>query len=438
MGVLIYERTSLQFANLSAQKLMVGNTCEEQPPLKLSETIEHSDELKSAFQLSDTSHPVVANLSSSTEMLATAPEPVNSETHLCVHHEKPLCISTVTIGLGQTNVRDKVCIVQDQSLYNELQKEKLAKQYMKNFFAMVTHELRNPLQGVLGLFEEMLEDLKEDEPKQQCRMGVSTVKLMMGLINDILDLSQLESNSFRLVEDDADVHELVQECVELMNFKYKMKGVQLLHTESAGLPARFRCDKNRYMQILLNLLGNALKFTERGEVWVSVRYESNSGRLLTSVKDSGIGIREADKGKLFALFGKLGDPTHMNPQGCGLGLHICKKLAETMGGEVRLDSEYMKGTTFTYSIMNKATVTDGSPLEKIEVSIPNEGVDINSSYFGCRPNTEMMLHVDTRPLPEESQVLVVDDEVICANVIKSHLRRCGLAVDTVKIAISHP
>ncbi len=464
VGVLIYEKTALQFANLSAQKLMVGDVCEEQPPARLSEAVEKNDELKSAFgfQAADQNRILVSNLTSTAEMLSTGTDTVgnNSETHLCVLNERPLCISTVMLGLNHANVRDKVCIVQDQSVYNELQKEKLAKQYMKNFFAMITHELRNPLQGVLGLFESMLDELKEEGPKQSCRMGVSTVKLMMGLINDILDLSQLESKSFRLVEDEVNVRELIAECVELMGFKYKMKGVGLVHKESANLPRTFRCDRNRYMQILLNILGNALKFTERGEVVVTVRYDAPSEKLYTAVKDSGIGIKEEDKGKLFMFFGKLGDSAHMNPQGCGLGLHICKKLSEAMGGEVKLESEYMKGTTITYSILNKRTtpaeasgpkgpipvpaaVSASSDKQDISFSIPNEGLELNSSYFGFGRNTDAALHQnndspETRPQQEEPRVLVVDDEGMCSTVVRAHLRHCGVAVDIVCLAAIIP
>ncbi len=424
---------------------MLSELCEEQPPVRLSEAIAGNDELRSAFGFPAASEPAL--VVSTTSMLtdrARLVENRSRNTHACVFNGHPLCISTVVLGPNQSNFRDKVCIVQDQSVYNELQKEKLAIQCMKDFFAMITHELRNPLQGVLGLFESIMDELREEGLRQSCRMGVSTVKLMMGLIGDILDMSQLEANSFRLVEADVDMRELVLECVELMNFKYKMKGVMLRCTVETTLPQAFRCDRNRYMQVLLNLLGNALKFTDRGEVCVAMGYDPQCGKLMTAVRDTGRGIKDEDKGKLFALFGKLADSAHINSQGCGLGLYICKKLVEAMGGEIKLDSEYMKGTTITYSILNKR-VLDANPkdssTEKLDLSlsIPNEGNALNSSYFGLARCTEGALWKDgsspmTRPQPEELRALVVDDEVMCSTVVRAHLRHYGLVVDTVSFS----
>ncbi len=446
VGVLIYEENALQFANLSAQKLMLDDLCEEQPPVRLSEAIAGNDELKSALGFPAASEPaLVLSTANILTDQARFVENRSSDTRACVFNEHPLCISTVALGLNQSNFRDKVCIVQDQSAYNELQKEKLAKQCMKDFFAMVTHELRNPLQGVLGLFESIMDELREEGLKQSCRMGISTVKLMMGLIGDILDMSQLEANSFRLVEAEVDVRELVFECIELMNFKYKMKGVMLRCAVETSLPQTFRCDRNRYMQVLFNLLGNALKFTDRGEVCVTVRYDPQCGRLITAVRDTGRGIKDEDKSKLFAFFGKLGDSARINPQGCGLGLYICKKLAEAMGGEIKLDSEYMKGTTITYSILNKC-ILDVNPkdssTEKLDLSlaIPNEGNVLNSSYFGLVRCTDGARWKDgsspmTRPQSEELRALVVDDEVMCSTVVRAHLRHYGLVVDTVSFPL---
>ncbi len=436
MGVLIYERTALQFANLSAQKLLVGSVCDEQPPERLREAVSHNGELKIAFGFQEGESAERGTMSEMCHEISTAATfagATGPENHVvCTLNDKSLCISTVSMGLTGAHLCDKVCIVQDQSVYNELQKEKLAKQYMKDFFAMVTHELRNPLQGVLGLFEGMLEELKADDVKQQCKMGVSTVKLMMRLINDILDLSQLECNSFRLVEESADVRQLVKECVDLMQFKYKMKGVVLRQNEPVELPKVFRFDKNRYMQILLNLLGNALKFTERdGEVWVSVRYDVQAQKLFTSVKDSGIGIHDKDKEKLFTLFGKLADSAQMNPQGCGLGLHICKKLAEAMGGKISFESEYGKGTTIVYSVQNKGVETATSDDQ---LQIPNEDVDLSFAHLCCSAHTEMK--GPSQGLPAESLALVVDDELLCANAVKSHLKHCGLSVDSVTNLVS--
>ena len=113
-----------------------------------------------------------------------------------------------------------------------------------------------------------------------------------------------------------------------------------------------KCDRNRYKQILLNLLGNAIKFTESGSVTIHVEYDQITHLLWTCVLDTGVGIKEEDKGKLFAFFGKLDGQQALNPQGAGLGLYICKKLTEAMKGSIKLESEHLKGTTISFSIQD--------------------------------------------------------------------------------------
>lgn len=444
VGVMVYKKTQLEFASHTARRLFLGKSA-DQPLNVVADTVEQSAELKTAFGFqSNDPMPNIENLALSSEHDSSSGSRDIPGSQMCTYRDKTLCITAMTLGLtnaSNTKERFKVCIVQDQTVYDELRKEKVAKQYMKNFFAMISHELRNPLHGLLGMFENMIEQFVEGDMHQQFMMGISTVKLMMQLTNDILDLSQLESNSFRLVEEEVNAHKLIKECVEIMQYKYKMKGVSLYHKESR-LYGRIWCDKNRYMQMLLNLLGNALKFTENGEVWVLVRYDREEGKLYTSVKDSGIGIRDEDKQKLFSLFGKLDDHTHMNPQGSGLGLHICKKLAEAMGGTVELESEYTKGTTITFSILNKKKASELDNAYS-QVSIPNEALDnsaISSSYLSILHSPMLLPSVhdsrsppDTRTnRPEElAPALVVDDEMICVYAARAHLKYCAIQADAV-------
>ncbi len=405
----MYKQAILGFANLSVKKLLVGDLNDTLDSIQ--KTIEDNPDL--AQSISDQK---IAEVLCRTE----------------TGSEKLLGVNTITLGLQEESY--KVCIIQDQSLYRELEKEKIAKGYLKKFFAMITHELRNPLQGLLGIFESLLEILKEPSNKDQCHMGISTTKLMMRLTNDLLDLSQMETEKFRLTnETTRDIAELMEECIGLMRYKYQAKGVSLRWIKVGDMPAEFKFDKNRYKQILLNLLGNAIKFTEAGEVVIRTQYSFENKQLITSVQDTGIGIKDEDKGKLFTFFGKLDDYTLQNPQGAGLGLYICKKLAVAMGGFVDLESEYLKGTTITFGVRNQAEENEDNVA--LEVPLKTEGPLLTNELE--RP-PELIVNPEQKstfasPEPNpilEPVALVVDDEFICTHVVQQYLKQAGITADT--------
>ncbi len=450
--MLIYKPAELVFASLAAQKLIVGETSTSPTAAgsleQLTSAVEQDPQLKTAVgappSISDTPRDREAPQVSQLQFRRGCQDPVQLE--------------VTSLVLGVQAKPYKVCIVQDQSASVELRKEKVSKQYLKSFFAMITHELRNPLNGVLGIFESLLESLVSEQ-RLQCQMGVSTVRLMMRLVNDILDMSQMDSDSFRLVEEDGDIVALVKDAVELMQFKYKTKGVGLHYQLAGCLPSRFRCDRNRFMQILLNILGNAIKFTEKGEVNIEVFYDPETRQLRTTVRDTGQGIKEEDRGRLFTYFGKLSDTCQMNPQGTGLGLYVCKKLSEAMGGGIELESVYRKGTTITFSVKNKLPDSpQGGHCAETIISLPTdkqaeeEGTPHGESTPHCCESTFSPLTGSPKPLSsatlirpstfsvqakasrsaESSQaILVVDDEYICVRAVQSQLKSLGYESDSV-------
>jgi len=340
----------------------------------------------------------------------------------------------------------KVAIMQDESLYAELQKERVGKQYTKNFLAMITHEFRNPLHGILGIFQNLLDNLSNKVSELfigQCQMGIGTVKLMMRLVNDLLDISQLDSGNFSLLNEEAEIEDLVKECVELMQFKYKTKGVSLIYKIVGRIP-KLSFDKNRYKQVLINLLGNAIKFTEKGQVVIRISYDNDKKHLHTRVKDSGIGIKDSDKDKLFKFFGKLEDPDKINPQGAGLGLYICKRLVEAMGGRIHLCSEYKKGTIINFGILNHYVPENGIEIPQITISIPTErqvsdddSMDNNGPqakyYTPYTATTQARINSQNLNFSKISEKpgLVIDDELICATAVSSYLKSCKYDADIV-------
>jgi hypothetical protein len=255
-------------------------------------------------------------------------------------------------------------------------------------------------------------------------------------------MSQMETENFRLSIEEMNIPEVVCECLELMQYKYKVKGIPLTYKQISRMP-RFKCDKNRYKQVLLNLLGNAIKFTEKGGVTITTNYDSAANKLLTTVKDTGVGIRDEDKGKLFTFFGKLDDPCMLNQQGAGLGLFICRKLTEAMGGYIKLESEYMKGSTITFAVKNRQDPSeemyekdsDLSSSSYIEENInTNETPDVSLTPLCQSPYAfyaKFLSRPSPIPLMYGKKVLIIDDEFICAKVIQSYLKTAGVEGDTV-------
>eukprot|EP00831_Metopus_contortus_P069781 TRINITY_DN6289_c0_g1_i9.p1 TRINITY_DN6289_c0_g1~~TRINITY_DN6289_c0_g1_i9.p1 ORF type:complete len:343 (-),score=50.50 TRINITY_DN6289_c0_g1_i9:65-1093(-) len=177
-----------------------------------------------------------------------------------------------------------------------------------------------------------------------------TCKLLLFLTYDITDFSQFEANKFKANLTRNVTRDVLRETMQMVLFRFERKKLEHFEEISPSVPFEVYIDKNRYMQILLNLLGNALKFTFEGHVKVHLDYESQTDTLITMVRDTGIGIEEKDVPQLFKLFGKLENSSAMNPQGVGFGLAICKRLCESLGGYINVVTKYGVGSTFTFAI----------------------------------------------------------------------------------------
>ncbi|TRO94357.1 response regulator [Glycocaulis profundi] len=212
------------------------------------------------------------------------------------------------------------------------------------FFAAVTHELRTPLSGALGT-ARLLEDtdLAPDQAAYVTAL-TSSARHALALVDDILDLSRLEAGRLELRPEPVEPGRLVEEVCELLAEKAAEKGLTLAHAESADVPARIRADPARLKQILFNLAGNAVKFTEAGGVLISLETEKD-GALRLSVRDTGPGISAADQSRLFEHF-ERGAAEKGSAPGAGLGLAMVKRLAEAMGGEVGVRSKPDEGALF--------------------------------------------------------------------------------------------
>eukprot|EP01022_Parablepharisma_sp_SALTPOND_P019115 TRINITY_DN321_c0_g1_i1.p1 TRINITY_DN321_c0_g1~~TRINITY_DN321_c0_g1_i1.p1 ORF type:complete len:697 (+),score=43.18 TRINITY_DN321_c0_g1_i1:126-2216(+) len=261
-------------------------------------------------------------------------------------------------------------ILQDQTSFEDL--KKLDEKYQRTYMASVVHDIRTPLNGIMGMLDVVQAYPLSEEVKSCIKVAYSSAKLLLYFTFDITDYSQIQAGKFSISLQPFSPLEAVEECMQILGIGFQRKGIRLEKIMASGVPSRIVSDKIRYTQIILNLLGNALKFTQRGEVLISINYRPENDTLVTTVKDTGIGIKEEDLSKLFRLYGRIRDNNEINPTGVGLGLAICKNLTEYLGGNITVTSVYGEGTSFAFSISSNLRPTRAASTS--EVYFADEGI----------------------------------------------------------------
>ena len=301
------------------------------------------------------------------------------------------------------------------AIEHEKQMAIVAGESKAKFLANMSHEIRTPINTVIGMNEMIMRENKDEQVHEYAENIQNASHLLLGLINDILDFSKIEAGKLDIIPTDYYVSKMLNGAIQGLRFKAESKEVEIVRDIDPSLPAVLRGDEIRIRQILNNFLANAVKYTKRGKITLTVRgeYSAKGFELVMSVADTGIGIRQEDIPHIFDSFQRLDEKKNRHIEGTGLGLNITKQLTDLMGGTIEVQSEYGKGSCFTARIPQQ--VVDGSSIGNLEDAYKRDAAQKEKAPEG--------LYIP------KARILAVDDTKMNLHVVKALLGRTGAQLD---------
>ena len=248
-----------------------------------------------------------------------------------------------------------IMFVDMTDVVNAMERAEEADKAKSNFLANRSHEIRTPMNAIVGMAEFILRDSADETAKRHATRIKSAARTLLAIINDILDFSKIESGKMELVNDSYQLSHLIADLASMVNARLQTRPVTFRTDIDGNIPNLLYGDEVRLKQILINILGNAMKFTHSGYIALAIRHEKLAGdycRLFFRVTDTGIGIKAEELEKIFSSFTQVDTKRNRTVEGTGLGLAICRRLVDMMGGSIHVESEYGKGTTFRFDVVS--------------------------------------------------------------------------------------
>lgn len=305
----------------------------------------------------------------------------------------------------------------EQQLEEDLEMEKAANEAKSQFLSNMSHEIRTPINAVLGFDEMIIRETRERGTLKYATDIKTAGETLLQLINDILDLSRIESGRLEIEDRKFDLSEMLNGLISMADVQASNKGLQLMTHINPDIPSFLRGDEMRVRQCAMNILSNAVKYTEEGTVTLNVDYltiDSHTIELTIQVTDTGIGIKKEDLERIFTPYERLEEGLERHIQGTGLGLDIVRRILEKMGSRLEVRSIYDEGSTFFFTLR-----------------IPVEGWEPLGDVFKRYEETklEMNRYHESFQAPD-ARILVIDDTNMNLMVIRGLLKRTRIQIDT--------